>query len=73
MKKLLSARKKKAIIYAVAAGICVSGTILVGTAKRFSMSNITAWATTTQQEQVFLKEMVLQLSIMIYQATLKAA
>ncbi|WP_026767672.1 autotransporter outer membrane beta-barrel domain-containing protein [Selenomonas ruminantium] len=28
MKKLLSARKKKAIIYAVAAGICVSGTVL---------------------------------------------
>jgi len=28
MKKLLSARKKKAILYAVAAGICVSGTVL---------------------------------------------
>ena len=28
MKKLLSASKKKAILYAVAAGICVSGTVL---------------------------------------------
>ena len=28
MKKLLSARKKKAILYAVAAGICVSGAVL---------------------------------------------
>ncbi len=50
-----------------------SSLILVGTEKRFSMSNITARATTTQQEKLFLKEVVLKLSIMIYQATLKAA
>ena len=40
MKKLLSARKKKAILYAVAAGICVSGAVLPQPAEAVEQFNI---------------------------------
>ena len=40
MKKLLSARKKKAILFAVAAGICVSGTVLPQPAEAVEQFNI---------------------------------
>ena len=84
MKNFLSSKKKKSLISAVAAGICFSGIfclkmlrqsssfISIGTAKSFSMSNITARAITPKQEQDFLSAK-LQVSIMIYQANLKAA
>lgn len=40
MKKLLSARKKKAILFAVAAGICVSGAVLPQPAEAVEQFNI---------------------------------